>query len=202
MAASKLRLKHVVAGEDTPDPETWNQFLWDKCDFWPSWVATELSGLVCQVLYVPSFHPEFSVALNENAAELALVSFKTNLWYWNCYERQKANGKWRVDDRPPAPPERWTEVGSVNADQLASFRRRLPTRLPVLADKMEHIGCDGIMVYCQVRYPNGAAQFSKSWGASEPGAYGMALAVYESALQVLSEQESRQVLENMKYYIH
>jgi len=30
----------------------------------------------------------------------------------------------------------------------------------------------------------------------------MALAVYESALQVLSEQESRQVLENMKYYIH
>jgi hypothetical protein len=197
----KTPVRTIIGGVDTPDIDTWPQVLWDY--FSPDWsdkMAT--STAYYRVLFAPSFHPECCVTVIDldGAAEVSLLTYRANLWYWGCYERQRANGKWLPSDPPPPAPQRWKEAALLEGERVQRFQVALPAAIPLLPAKMNSVGCDGMTVYCRFKKQGGEPRESRTWGASEPGTHGLAVAVHRLASEVLKDAESRKALEAVKSY--
>lgn len=195
-------VRTIIGGVDTPDIDTWPQVLWDQFASEALSEKMRFSVAYYRVLFAPSFHPECCVTVIDfgGAAEVSLRTYRTNLWYWGCYERQRANGKWMPSDPPPPAPQRWEEFAVPDSRRLRRFREELPVAIPLLPEKMNCIGCDGMTVYCRFRKQGDEPQESRTWGASEPGTYGLAVAGHRLASAVLHDAESMTVLKGLKSY--
>ncbi len=194
----------IASGVDTPDIDTWPGALWACFDSEAVLAKTRSGTAYYRVLFAPSFHPECCVTVLDlgDTAELSLLTFRTNLWYWACYERQRANGKWLPAEPPPRAPRRWQETAVLDEGRLRRFREQLPATIPLLPEKVNCLGCDGMMVYCRFQKPGGQPQDSRTWGPSEPGTHGLAVAVHRVASEVLTQHESKAALAAVKAYQH
>jgi hypothetical protein len=196
-------VRTIMGGVDTPDVAAWPESLWNY--FASESLADKMQSGTAdyyRALFAPSFHPECCVTVVDldETAEVSLLTYRTNLWYWESYQRQEANGKWLPSDRPPPAPQRWEESAVLESVRVDRFRKRLPAAIPLLPEKMNCVGCDGITVYCRFRRQGGELQESRTWGASEPATHKLGMAVHRLASDVLSHPQSKEVLGSVKSY--
>jgi hypothetical protein len=191
-----------IGGADYPDIHTWPQVMWDY--FASDTVSENVQPNTpyYRVLFAPAFHPEYCVTVVDfgRSAHVSLLTYRTNLWYWNCYELQRANGRWRQSPRDA--PKRWEEATVRGGGRLRRFRERVPATIPLFPDRMKLVGCDGMHVYCRLRKPGGEPQESETWQASEPATHELAVAAHRLAVSVLKQPESKKALAVVKNYRH
>lgn len=201
----KTPVRMIIGGVDTPDIGAWPEVLWG---YFASGSLLEKmrSGTATyhRVLFAPSFHPEccLTVVDFDGTAELSLLTYRTNPWYWECSERQRANGKWLPSEPPPPAPQRWEELAVLDSSRVGQFREELPVAIPLLPEKMNCVGCDGMTVYSRFRRQGREPQESRTWGASEPATHELAVAVHRLASAVLKDTESKKVLKGVREYQH
>lgn len=155
-----------------------------------------------RVLYEPAFHPEFCITLHANpdrtSVTLQLATAQTNLWYWEIYQRNVANGQWPAEDRVPRRPEFWSESAVVNAgilrpylDSLSDFPNPTPTRS--LMD-------DGMGVECEIKHPGRTIVTCDANGLDDPSTYEFCWNLAELASRVLVADQSKAVLSPLLDY--
>jgi hypothetical protein len=183
-APPMTQVRTIVAGVDTPNDDGPPSIL--AAMGVPPLAEEERHGGAARVLFLPSFHPEVCLTIEQDGDE-ALLSLVT-------LARASLDGL--------GGPNRWEEMQVVPAERLAAFLRAVAALRPQDQRSSLGGGRDGLLAFCQHRSPAGSIHQFESWhdDPEHPRAR-FVREVYQLAVELLHEEPSQQCLESLHGYL-
>jgi hypothetical protein len=195
-------MKTDILGDFTPadyGPEYLSRIL----NIQPMSAAKESCLRLYRVLFMPSWHPEacITVQIQSDYSCVNLITMQTNIWYYVYYHWMKANEKWFPESPHPSEPSRWEETQQARPLLITDFLSQVDELQPESISDLALVMMDGMRV--QGEYSNVSGQHN-SFQADffvDSKQYQFSRAVYQLATEVLKEEKSIRILEDIHGYL-
>lgn len=184
-----------------PNIDTWENELRAELGVPPA--GTDAPGLLCRVLYKPSFHAECCVSIFRQVSGGATLSFTscgTSLWYWRSYEEARAHGQWHAGEPGLRRPRAIKADVEAVPERMHTFLASVPSSFPTL-DAGSAAMIDGMAVILEW-FPEGRkAVVAEANEFSDPATFQVAVAVLALARDTFSQEDVRAVLQDVVDYV-